>query len=82
MKTERLYYTDSWLRSFDARVLRAEPVGEKVHVLLDRTAFYPASGGQPCDTGTLGAARGSRNSGRERKRLRPACGCPSRWAIS
>ena len=57
MKTERLYYTDSWLRSFDARVLRAEPAGEKVHVLLDRTAFYPASGGQPFDTGTLGTAR-------------------------
>ncbi len=53
MKTERLYYTDSTLLSFDARVLRAE--GHTA--VLDRTAFYPTSGGQPFDTGTLGGAR-------------------------
>lgn len=53
--TERLYYRDSFLREFDARVLRVEP-GEagRCGVVLDRTAFYPTSGGQPHDLGTLG----------------------------
>lgn len=51
--TERLYYTDARLTEFTARVL--EVAGERVY--LDRTAFYPTSGGQPFDTGTLGEAR-------------------------
>lgn len=54
--TERLYYHDSYLREFDARVLSCEPAGPQAAVVLDRTAFYPASGGQPCDTGRLGEA--------------------------
>ncbi len=49
--TERLYYTDSALMSFDAAVLDAG--ADRRHVLLDRSAFYPASGGQPHDTGTI-----------------------------
>jgi len=55
--TERLYYHDSFLREFDAQVLSCEPAGERWQVVLDRTAFYPTSGGQPFDTGTLGDAR-------------------------
>ncbi len=55
--TERLYYHDSFLREFDAHVLACEPAGDRWQVILDRTAFYPASGGQPYDTGTLGDAR-------------------------
>ncbi|MEO8482821.1 MAG: DHHA1 domain-containing protein [Acidobacteriota bacterium] len=55
--TLRLYYTDANLRSFDARVLACEPDGDRFHVRLDRTAFYPTSGGQPFDTGRLGDAR-------------------------
>lgn len=51
--TGRLYYTDPYLRRFEARVV--ETAGSRVY--LDRTAFYPASGGQPHDTGTLGDAR-------------------------
>ena len=54
--TERLYYHDSFLREFDAQVLACEPAGERWRVLLDRTAFYPASGGQPHDLGKLGGA--------------------------
>jgi len=54
--TDRLYYSDSFLREFDARVFTCEPAGERYHVLLDRTAFYPTSGGQPNDTGRLGEA--------------------------
>jgi alanyl-tRNA synthetase len=52
-KTERLYYTDCYLREFDARVVAVEPAGNGVRVFLDRTAFYPNSGGQPSDHGML-----------------------------
>ncbi len=56
--TERLYYTDPYLAEFTANVLAIEitPDGRQSAV-LDRTAFYPTSGGQPYDTGTLGGAR-------------------------
>ena len=50
--TERLYYSDSYLSEFRARVAAAEDGGRRVY--LDRTAFYPTSGGQPFDVGTLG----------------------------
>jgi len=49
--TERLYYTDAYLRGFDARIVHRANDGRTVY--LDRTAFYPTSGGQPFDTGTL-----------------------------
>lgn len=52
--TERLYQTDSYATEFEATVLEARSQGEGFAVVLDRTAFYPASGGQPHDTGTLG----------------------------
>jgi len=51
--THRLYYTDSYLREFDATVIDAHPRNAHVGIVLDRTAFYPTSGGQPHDTGTL-----------------------------
>jgi alanyl-tRNA synthetase len=54
--TERLYYTEPYRTSFDAKVLTAQEVDGKLHVTLDQTAFYPTSGGQPFDTGTLGGA--------------------------
>ena len=54
--TERLYYSEPYRRSFDAKVLRVEDVAGHTHVTLDQTAFYPTSGGQPFDTGTLGGA--------------------------
>lgn len=53
MKTERLYYTDCYLQEFEARVLKSEPGPKGFRVFLDRTAFYPESGGQPMDFGTL-----------------------------
>jgi alanyl-tRNA synthetase len=52
--TERLYYADSYVREFDALVLRMEPRGAQRALWLDRSAFYPTTGGQPFDTGTLG----------------------------
>src|SRR5918994_2545690 len=50
--TLRLYYTDSYLRDFDASIVERADDGRRIY--LDRTAFYPTSGGQPFDTGTLG----------------------------
>ncbi|MDT4897438.1 MAG: alanyl-tRNA synthetase [Acidobacteriota bacterium] len=56
--TERLYYRDSHLTDFEARVTRVtERVSGWVAVTLDRTAFYPTGGGQPSDTGTLNGTR-------------------------
>jgi alanyl-tRNA synthetase len=55
--TDRLYYTDPYLRAFDATVARAERRDGRLVVTLDRTAFYPTSGGQPFDTGRLGPLR-------------------------
>ena len=52
--TERLYYTDSYLCDFTARIVESSPDGLTVY--LDRTAFYPTSGGQPFDTGTIAGA--------------------------
>jgi alanyl-tRNA synthetase len=50
--TERLYYNDSYLRHFTAHVVAASSDGTTAY--LDRTAFYPTSGGQPFDTGLIG----------------------------
>jgi alanyl-tRNA synthetase len=55
--TERLYYADSHLLEFTARVTSVtERVSGWTGVMLDRTAFYPTGGGQPSDTGILGEA--------------------------
>jgi alanyl-tRNA synthetase len=54
MKTERLYYTDSYLREFEAQIVGIAQAGAGFRVYLDRTAFYPESGGQPADRGRLG----------------------------
>jgi alanyl-tRNA synthetase len=54
--TERLYYRDSFLKDFNANVISCQPEGDRWKVLLDRTAFYPTSGGQPHDVGSLGSA--------------------------
>ncbi|HUE80539.1 MAG TPA: DHHA1 domain-containing protein [Pyrinomonadaceae bacterium] len=56
--TERLYYDDSHLIEFEARVIdKSERVSGWTAITLDRTAFYPTGGGQPSDTGTLNGAR-------------------------
>jgi alanyl-tRNA synthetase len=54
--TERIYYHDPSCRTFDAVVTRVLERDGKPAVHLDRTAFYPTSGGQPFDTGRLGDA--------------------------
>lgn len=55
--TERLYYDNAYLTEFDGCVLACRENGAHFDVLLDRSAFYPTSGGQPFDTGTLGNAQ-------------------------
>ena len=55
--TGRIYYDQPGLRAFDAVVVRTEARPDGTAVWLDRTAFYPASGGQPHDVGTLGRAQ-------------------------
>ena len=54
--TLRLYYDDPTLLQFEARVLACEPSGDGYRVALDRSAFYPTSGGQPHDLGHLESA--------------------------
>lgn len=49
--TERLYYTDSYAREFHARIVERSADGCTVY--LDRTLFYPTSGGQPFDVGSI-----------------------------
>ncbi|PYU44227.1 MAG: hypothetical protein DMG54_09965 [Acidobacteria bacterium] len=65
MATRRLYYDDAFETEFTARVISSEPAlipsfpvaqAPAWEVVLDRTAFYPASGGQPHDLGKLGDA--------------------------
>jgi alanyl-tRNA synthetase len=56
--TERLYYTDPYLTEFDANLIAVESMDDgRRAAVLDRTAFYPSSGGQPFDIGSLGAAQ-------------------------
>jgi len=49
--TELIYQTDSYKSEFECKVIEIAP--EENAVVLDRTAFYPGGGGQPCDKGTL-----------------------------
>lgn len=49
--TDLLYQTESYIRDFDASITAVLPPERAV--VLDRTAFYPGGGGQPCDFGTL-----------------------------
>ena len=53
--TSRLYYTDAYATAFDGRITEVSADGQRVY--LDRTAFYPTSGGQPYDLGLLGGAQ-------------------------
>jgi alanyl-tRNA synthetase len=51
--TQRLYYSDSYLRHFEAKVVTAAQTAQGFEVVLDQTAFYPTSGGQPHDLGIV-----------------------------
>lgn len=51
--TERLYYDDPYLWEFDGRAVQTREEKDQIWIALDRSAFYPTSGGQPYDTGTM-----------------------------
>ena len=57
MKTERLYYSDSYIKEFEALVVSCEKLEKGFKVILDKTAFFPEGGGQKPDTGFIGDAR-------------------------
>lgn len=51
---DKLYYRDTYLRELDCTVVQVNRTDKATEVLTDRTIFYPESGGQPGDRGTLG----------------------------
>ncbi len=53
METEKLYYSDPFLKEFTATVVSCDEDKNGFAVILDRTAFYPEGGGQPADHGMM-----------------------------
>ncbi len=57
MSTQKLYYFDSYLTEFQANIIETLPYQDKYAIIMDETYFYPESGGQPSDIGTINNVR-------------------------
>lgn len=55
--TEKLYYSDSHIFEFTAKILACRELSGSYALSLDRTAFFPEGGGQSADTGYIGGVR-------------------------
>lgn len=51
--SEKLYYKSAYIKEFDAVVTECRETEKGAVIKLDKTAFYPEGGGQPCDLGTI-----------------------------
>jgi alanyl-tRNA synthetase len=61
MQTKLLYYQDTYIKEFNARVLAVKKLNSQFGLILDQTAFYPAGGGQPADNGIIKGQSGESN---------------------
>ncbi len=55
--TLRLYYHNPYATSFEASIVKSVRIDQQPAVILDKTHFYPTSGGQPCDLGVMNGVR-------------------------
>lgn len=53
MEDQKLYFSDSYLSEFQANIIEVIPYIDKYAIILDKSYFYPESGGQPSDLGTI-----------------------------
>jgi alanyl-tRNA synthetase len=53
MREQKLYFYDSYVVEFQANIIEVIPYMDKYAILLDKSYFYPESGGQPADLGTI-----------------------------
>src|SRR5690242_4759259 len=51
--TQKLYYEDQYIKEFTAEIIEIIEKDTEFHIQLDKTAFFPGGGGQPCDIGTI-----------------------------
>ena len=51
--TKRLYFEDPYQVEFEAKVIQRFSHEDHPALILDQTCFYPESGGQPSDRGTI-----------------------------
>lgn len=51
--SERLYYEDAYTTRFAAKIIERVRDSGRLAVVLDKTYFYPTSGGQPHDRGLI-----------------------------